>query len=191
MAPWLNHPRYVPTRERLIGYLQSDRYRFRRLDPVILLCGGADSSRRATLRDYLRRHNPKLSLFYAERVWEHIASRATRGALKMEEDLAHLADLLIIIVESPGTFAELGAFSLSESLRLKLLPIVDTAYRHEQSFIATGPLRWIDAESTISANHLCAVRSTLGSDRPSRGTYSTYSTNSLYQDFRLSYSRCG
>jgi hypothetical protein len=66
----------------------------------------------------------------------------------MESDLALLADLVIIIVESPGTFAELGAFSLSDALRKKILPIVDVEYREQrQSFIATGPLRWIDRES--------------------------------------------
>jgi len=65
----------------------------------------------------------------------------------MESDLAALADLVIIVVESPGTFAELGAFSLADPLRKKLLPIVDLQYKDQQSFISTGPLRWIDQES--------------------------------------------
>ncbi|HEX9670808.1 MAG TPA: retron St85 family effector protein [Thermoanaerobaculia bacterium] len=148
--PWLEHPRYVPARERLIEYLRSDRYRFRRLAPVIFLCGGANSERRATLRDYLRGHFPHLGLFYAERVWEHIASRTDRGALKMEADLALLADLVVIIVESPGTFTELGAFSLSDPLRAKLLAIVDRAYEDDESFVTTGPLRWITMESRFA-----------------------------------------
>lgn len=147
MTAWLHHPAYAGARDRLIAYLRSDRYRFRRLEPVIFLCGGAHSAARDTLRDYLRKTFPFMRMFYAERVWEHIASRSDRGALKMEADLAELADLLIIIVESPGTFAELGAFSLSDPLREKLLPIVAEAYQGEESFIATGPLRWIDAES--------------------------------------------
>lgn len=144
---WLEHPRYVPARERLIRYLQSDRYRFRRLEPVLFLCGGADSYRRDVLRNYLRKHHPKLMLFYAERVWEHIADRSGDGALKMESDLAALAELVLIIVESPGTFAELGAFSLVEPLRKKLLPIVDVQFKSQISFLSTGPLRWIDRES--------------------------------------------
>jgi len=65
----------------------------------------------------------------------------------MESDLAALSDLIVIIVESPGTFAELGAFSHVTSLRKKLLPIVDRQYRGVNSFINTGPIRWIDAES--------------------------------------------
>jgi hypothetical protein len=55
--------------------------------------------------------------------------------------------MVLIVVESPGTFAELGAFSLSEPLRKKLLPIIDRQYRVSESFINTGPVRWIDQDS--------------------------------------------
>jgi hypothetical protein len=151
MALWLDHPKYVPARERLVAYLDSERYRFRRVSPVVFLCGGAGSARRDALRDYLHKHHPNLAVFYAEGVWEQIAAHVQHGALKMEADLAALADIVIIIVESPGTFAELGAFSLSDPLRKKLLPIIDKAYEDEAtSFIATGPVRWINAESTFA-----------------------------------------
>jgi hypothetical protein len=147
MASWLTHPKYVPVRDRLIKHLSSRWYRFRRVDPVLFLCGGSQSPRRDSLRDYLRKTNPHLGLFYAERVWEHIASRANSGALKIEADLADLADLVVVVVESPGTFAELGAFSLSDRLRKKLLAILDERYREDPSFINTGPVQWINQES--------------------------------------------
>jgi hypothetical protein len=147
VAPWLEHPRYIPARERVINALRSAKYKFPSLSPVLFLCGGATSPVRNTLRDYLRKHSPTLSLFYAEHVWDRIASQANRNLLEMEEELAGFADMVAIIVESPGTFAELGAFSLSEPLRKKLLPIVDTLYANQSSFISTGPLRWIDRES--------------------------------------------
>jgi hypothetical protein len=147
MDLWLNHPRYKPLRDRLIEYLRSGTYRFRVIRPVIFLCGGAKSSPRDTLRDYLLKTYPDYYVFYAEKVWECIAADASQTALRMEANLATLADLVIIIVESPGTFAELGAFALSEPLRAKLLPVVDRAYQGSASFLATGPLRWIDAES--------------------------------------------
>ena len=70
--------------------------------------------------------------------------------LRLEDgvlDLAALSDMVVIIVESAGTFAELGAFSHVEALRKKLLPIVDIAYKGANSFINTGPIRWIDQES--------------------------------------------
>jgi hypothetical protein len=116
---------------------------------VLFLCGGKDSARRNTLRSYLRKRRPNLHLFYAERVWDRVATVGAESALKVEAGLADLADLVVIIVESPGTFAELGAFSLSDPLRKKLLPLIDTRYENESepSFIATGPVRWIDSDS--------------------------------------------
>jgi len=146
---WLDHPRYIPARNRLVGYLRSSSYRFRKLEPVLFLCGAAVSQPRDSLRDYLRKRVSGINLFYAERVWELIASRNDRSALEMESDLATLADMLVIVVESPGTFAELGAFSLNKDLRKKILPIVDRQFQHKPSFISTGPLKWIDTDSTF------------------------------------------
>jgi len=67
----------------------------------------------------------------------------------MEAKLAALSDIVVIIVESPGTFAELGGFSLSDDLRKKLLPILDVKYRTGQSFVETGPVRWTDKDSVF------------------------------------------
>jgi len=147
LASWLQHPKYVPVREWLIEHLRVPRYRFRILQPVVFLCGGKNSVSRNNVRDYFRKHRPNLGVFYAERVWENIILHGPRDALQMEEELALLADLILIIVDSPGAFAELGAFSLSRPLRKKLLPIIDQQFVAEQSFIATGPIRWIDRES--------------------------------------------
>jgi len=140
MNTWLADPRYVPLREALINHLRSSRYRFRKLDPVVFLCGAAESKSREAIRNYLEKHSPDLDVFYAEKVWSEIVSLRERDALQMEEDLAKLADLIIVIVESAGTLTELGAFSLSPSLRQKLLPIVDQKYQGDSSFITNGPL---------------------------------------------------
>lgn len=79
---WLEHPSYSPARDHLVKYLRSDNYRFRRLKPVLFLCGGSGSRRRDNLRDYLHKHAPEVSVFYAERVWEHIA--ATRHSSRRQ-----------------------------------------------------------------------------------------------------------
>jgi hypothetical protein len=157
MKTWIEQPRLHSARERIVSSLSPDHYRFRRISPVIFICGGSNSKPRDTLRNYLRKQKKELQIFYAERVWELISANPGLGALKMESDLAALSDLVVIIVESPGTFAELGAFSHVEALRKKLLPIVDLQYKGANSFINTGPIRWIDEESdfrpTIWARH--------------------------------------
>jgi hypothetical protein len=68
----------------------------------------------------------------------------------MEEALAELADVVLLVVESPGTFAELGAFAISEPLRRKLLPILDARHLGQESFLETGPVRWVDADSDFA-----------------------------------------
>jgi len=147
MKMWIEQPGLRLPCERIVCSLSPDHYRFRRISPVIFICGGLNSKPRDTLRNYLRKQKNDLQIFYAERVWELISSNPGLGALKMEADLAALSDLVVIIVESPGTFAELGAFSHVEALRKKLLPIVDLKYKGANSFINTGPIRWIDEES--------------------------------------------
>lgn len=108
-----------------------------------------NSQRRDRLADYIRKHHPDKLVFYADDIWAEFANKSSSNALKIENELAKLADIVIIVVESPGTFAELGAFSISDELRKKLLPIVDLQYRNTNSFINTGPLTWIDADSTF------------------------------------------
>jgi hypothetical protein len=147
MAPWLRHPRHESALTALIGRIRAPKYRFRRLEPVIFLCGGAGSSRRDDIHNYLTSHHPALHVFRAEVVWNQIAKRNDRSALQLEADLAALADMVVIVVESPGTFAELGAFALSDDLRKKLLPILEIKHRHKDSFLETGPVRWIDEDS--------------------------------------------
>lgn len=144
---WLDHPSYKFASDRLVKYLQAEKYRFRRLPPIIFLCGAMNSPARDTLNHYLNKYRPDLPLFYAERVWNEIATSTELNALEMEAYLAALADVLIILVESPGTFAELGAFSLSDALRKKLLPVLDVRFRNQHSFLETGPVRWINADS--------------------------------------------
>lgn len=157
MPSWLHHPRYVPVRDALVTRLRSPSYRFRRLDHVVFLCGMNRSTARDRVRDYLQRRHSEYLVFYAEAVWPQIAGRSELDALQMEELLAALADIVVVIVESPGTFAELGAFSISPPLREKLLPILHTGFKGSGSFIESGPVAWVDVTSrfrpSIWADH--------------------------------------
>jgi hypothetical protein len=148
---WLNHPRYSRIRDRALECLASDKYGFRRLQPVMFLCGGLGSERRDRLAEYVRKYHKQMMVFYAEDVWTFITSQAsTTNALAMEERLAQLADMILVVVESPGTFAELGAFAISEPLRRKMLPVLDASHQLSESFLKTGPVKWIDADSLFS-----------------------------------------
>lgn len=147
---WISHPRFVPVRDSILQTLRAKEYHFRRVKRVAFLCGGFESPRRDRLAEYISRHRSDFLVFYAEAVWNVIAAQPDANALQMESQLAELADIVIIVVESAGTFTELGAFALSPELRKKLLPILPTEHREAESFINTGPVRWVDRESDFA-----------------------------------------
>lgn len=61
--------------------------------------------------------------------------------MTFEEFLAEVSDAIILFVESPGSFCELGAFAYADSLFSdKMIVVLDEAYRNSRSFISTGPV---------------------------------------------------
>ncbi|WP_050907916.1 retron St85 family effector protein [Vibrio harveyi] len=191
---WFKHPNFISAKQYLISQFKgierskksSDMKEARSalfgrsaLPKLLFICGGDPRycKRRGEIENYLSKHAKHLLTFRAEYAWETISNtQSSVNALELEEWLADLSDAVIIIVESFGTVAELGAFSLSEPLRTKLLPILDRQYANDESFVNTGPVRWVDRDSvyrpTIYADFdtiLTAVPEVLAridSDRP-------------------------
>jgi hypothetical protein len=147
---WIHHPKFRKIRDEVLMALRHNEYKFRRVKKVVFLCGGRSSSARERLKTYLLERRNDVLIFYAEHVWSIIAKLTRHSALQLEAKLAELADLVLLIAESPGTFAELGAFSISDELRKKLLPLMDARYRGDDSFLNTGPIRWVDSESRFA-----------------------------------------
>lgn len=144
---WFNHPGYTHACEEALDNLRQKRARLKRIRPIVFLCGARNSARRDRLSEYLHKYTDNL-IFYAEEVFEALI-RGEPGAiaLELEGELADLADAIVVIAESPGTFAELGAFAINDRLRQKLLPIADRDYKDYESFLKTGPIRWADKDS--------------------------------------------
>ena len=58
-------------------------------------------------------------------------------------EIAHatdVADVVIMIVDSPGSFAEIGAFSMIETICKKMLVLSDKQYEGNTGYVATGPI---------------------------------------------------
>ena len=76
-------------------------YHFRKVGTVVFLCGGLGSSPQDRLSQYLARQRREYLVFYAERAWDVIALHDTSAnVLAVEEKMAQLADIVIVIVES-------------------------------------------------------------------------------------------
>lgn len=145
---WFLHPAYIQPKKRLIKRFRRRVYILRRsrIRHLVFLCGAALSINRNHIAKYLRAHTSKM-IFYADDVWTHISELQDLNALQMENKLGQISDAVIILIESPGTCTELGAFSLSPELRRKLLLIVDKRSKRDPSFINSGPIRWVNQES--------------------------------------------
>jgi hypothetical protein len=68
---------------------------------------------------------------------------------QFEQFIADFSDCVVIFLESPGAFAEIGLFSHLPSIRTKLLVINNIAYQTTNSFINYGPLAEVNATSIL------------------------------------------
>jgi hypothetical protein len=156
---WFNHPRYLNAKKCFIAESETSSLEnlSSHLPKILFICGGDPKyfSNREIIENYLSKYHKHFLHFRAEHAWEAISGEANKStnktnALALEEWLAEFSDAVIILVESFGTVAELGAFSISEPLRKKLLPIINKKFEKDESFVNTGPVRWVDNDSVFS-----------------------------------------
>ncbi|CAI2135592.1 MULTISPECIES: retron St85 family effector protein [Serratia] len=151
---WINHPKYKTARDDFIANFSASELTNLSyyLPKILFICGGEEKSckNRGILENYIKKHHKEYLTFRAELAWDVISNSENSknvNALALEEWLADFSDIVIILVESYGTVAELGAFSLSNGLRKKLLPILDKKFERHTSFINTGPVMWVNKDS--------------------------------------------
>jgi hypothetical protein len=82
-----------------------------------------------------------LTIRMPEGLFDDLLEKKTYDLLALEEILAQSVDAIVIFPESPGSFAELGAFSGNESLRQKTICVCEEAYKTALSFINVGPIK--------------------------------------------------
>jgi uncharacterized protein YlbG (UPF0298 family) len=113
---------------------------------TVFLCG-ADITQKDKLRykiAYALQRWFWSDIIYPEDIFDELLySSKTKDLLSLEGLLADSVDSIVLIPESPGSFAELGAFANDEKLRNKLICVVDKKYKKDKSFINQGPLRLV------------------------------------------------
>ena len=72
--------------------------------------------------------------------------------ISFEEDIARIVSCVLVIVESPGSFAELGAFAMNNTISQSLRVIVQTKFVESESFIRYGPIQKLrnDNEESVA-----------------------------------------
>ena len=64
--------------------------------------------------------------------------------MSLEKDFAGYSDCIIVIVESAGAIAELGAFAMEDKVARVVLAINSSTDLDPESFISLGPIRKLD-----------------------------------------------
>jgi hypothetical protein len=121
---------------------------------TIFLCG-ADISQKDKIRykiaEEIKQNWPSsyfYDIIYPEDIFDELLFSSKKSdLLSLEGLLANSVDAIVVIPESPGSFAELGAFANDEKLRKKLICLVDVKYKKDKSFINQGPLKLVKKEN--------------------------------------------
>ena len=126
---------------------------------IVLLFGGEvniketyPTSIRGMLLDYCVGNNE--SLYNTFKLVEHYKNWLHDGhycnLLTFEEDLSQLASLVVIILESYGAVAELGAFIVNEKIKNKLVIVLTDKHAEAKSFITLGLLSHLNEEVILA-----------------------------------------
>ncbi len=133
-----------------------DHLRLRDYPNIIFLCGGKvkngsqPKSLRHKILDEIARTRPALrdTISLAEDVFDQFDHTTYSDLLSFEKDLANLCSITIVIPESAGSIAELGAFSVLENVSDKIVVVLEESHYDQKSFIRRGPVKFV-----LSADH--------------------------------------
>lgn len=138
--------------DSFLADLDRSKLRISRPSKVIFLCGGAKSNDLAlppqNLRDYLLRFRSIESKVAADFVLAESAQNLYRDTaysdlIDFEEDIARISAIVLVVSESAGSLAELGAFSANDTIRPTLRIIISDYNFNQESFVRFGPVERI------------------------------------------------
>jgi hypothetical protein len=117
---------------------------------TIFLCG-ADLKQKEKFRYQIAgllmndwRNSFYYDVIFPEDIFDDLLYSSKRqDLLSLENMLADSVDVIVIIPESPGSFAELGAFANDAKLREKIICIIDSKFKKDKSFINEGPVKLV------------------------------------------------
>lgn len=133
------------------------RVRIKRYPNRIFLCGKAQAS--TSIRSLLQKNPLPLDQYViAENAmsWKDAKAFAS-DLLDLEEYFAAAARLIVIVSESPGSFAEMGAFVSNEKIQDKVLIITQEQYYKSDSFIRYGIIQHLQGPTPDPTHQICII----------------------------------
>lgn len=146
-----------PELKKLYDDIDFDSLRIRRPTKFLFFCGGAmskDPKAAGSLRHYLfneKRISKRLkaSVVLAEAANQLYRDTAYGDLISFEEDIARISALILVIAESAGSLAELGAFASIDIIRNSLAVLIRTDHYEAESFVRYGPVERLRRENSL------------------------------------------
>jgi len=136
--------------KKLARRIRDDFYRPLNTFKINMFLCGADISMKDKLRYKVANEFKNFwnsywyEIIYPEDIFDELLySSRSKDLLSLENLLADSVDVILMIPESPGSFAELGAFANNKKLRTKIVCLIDKKYKKNKSFINQGPIKLI------------------------------------------------
>lgn len=148
---------------RLGSEIDLGRSKIKPYEGFIFLCGGPtdiQSPEPVSIRDSICRELAKDAKIYqrisiAENFKSWNQDSVYKDLLEFEKHLAELSSLIVVVLESAGSIAELGLFSVIEEFQKKLLIFIDSSHYKEDSFIKYGPISFLEnAHNNMASCHI-------------------------------------
>lgn len=142
--------------EKFLSNIDWNKVRIKRYPNRIFLCGSSkDKSIRAVLRD---NNSQNYKYIFAETAMNWPDAKAfSSDFLELEEYIAAAVKLIVIISESPGSFAEMGAFVSNTDINDRLLLITQEQYYKAHSFIRYGIIQHLQGSSIPPTPQICII----------------------------------
>ena len=117
----------------------------------IFVCGPGLSSGRVDIRHLARQQLEEMQnvkVVYGEEIEnQNYYSKKGTDLQTLEANFAHDVDFTLLILESPGSIAELGTFTQLPNLQDRLVVLVPNNFFRAESYIARGPLSLISKKN--------------------------------------------
>ena len=140
------------------------RFYYSKENYIIFVCGASVNSdnkinARKNFLKYSEKHLKEYDFFIAENFL--FTEETNTDLLSLEDKMAGYSDCIMIFLESFSAGAELGAFSIKDSIAQQLLVINDIDHKDNGSFIEKGPLAKVNQVSKFAPVIYCKLNMAL------------------------------
>jgi hypothetical protein len=186
-------------RESFLYCVDIKKLRLQKLPNFIFLCGGETTtiksegqpnkykSMRGAILDNIE-CIPTLSdkIRLAEDYKDWLEHGTIKNLIDFELAIADMAGAIVLILEAPGAYAELGSFSVLDKLSEKLILIVNNKLISENSYINLGPIKYLEDNSKVVLKYSWEVSYTVrGLERDKVDTMLTGDSHTLLEQAKM------